>query len=120
MRDNEVVRHEEELAVEKRVVAGGEVRAHKRVETEHVERLVARDLEDAEVERVAAAEADSGEVEVLADGSVSIPLLEEELVIEKRIVVRERIIVRKVTTTEDVRVEADLRRERVDVEERPR
>jgi uncharacterized protein (TIGR02271 family) len=119
MRDGDVVRHEEELTVDKRAGGGSEVRARKRVESEHVERLVERDYEDAEVERVAAAATDSGEVEVLPDGSVSIPLLEEELVIEKRIVVRERIVVRKVATTEAVRVEADLRRERVELEERP-
>ena len=46
-------------------------------------------------------EADSGEVEVLPDGSVSIPVFQEELVIEKRLVVRERVIVRKHTVTED-------------------
>ena len=72
--------------------------------------------EYADMERQAVLEGDSGEVEVLADGSVSIPVFEEELVIEKRLVVRERVIVRKHTVTEDRRVEADLRRERVEIE----
>jgi uncharacterized protein (TIGR02271 family) len=117
MADDHLVRSEEELTLDKRVVKSGGVLAHKRVETEHVERLVPRTFEEADVERAEAAEGDSGEVEVLPDGSVSIPVLEEELVVTKRLVVRERIVVRKVTATEDVRVETDLRRERVDVEE---
>jgi len=73
-------------------------------------------VEHAEFEREAPLEGDSGEVEVLPDGSVSIPVFEEELVIEKRLVVRERVIVRKHTVTEEHLVEADLRRERVEVE----
>jgi uncharacterized protein (TIGR02271 family) len=63
--------------------------------------------------------ADPGEVEILPDGSVSIPVLEEQLVCEKRLVVRERIVVRKETVTEDRMVEADLRREHVAVEPDP-
>lgn len=59
---------------------------------------------------------DSGEVEYLPDGSVSIPVIEEELVCEKRPVVRERIVVRKETVTEERVVEADLRREQITVD----
>jgi stress response protein YsnF len=59
---------------------------------------------------------DSGQVEQLPDGSVSIPVLEEQLVCEKRLVVRERIIVRKETVTENRVVEADLRRQHVAVD----
>jgi uncharacterized protein (TIGR02271 family) len=44
-----------------------------------------------------------------------VPVLEEELVVTKRVVVRERVIVRKRTTTERRRIEAELRKERVDV-----
>jgi uncharacterized protein (TIGR02271 family) len=47
---------------------------------------------------------------------VSIPVFEEELVITKRRVLRERIIVRKRVVTEQETVEADLRRERVEVD----
>jgi stress response protein YsnF len=61
-----------------------------------VETVIPR-VEHAEVERQAPADpsADSGEVEVLPDGSLSIPVFEEELVVQKRLVVRERIIVRQ-------------------------
>ncbi len=53
---------------------------------------------------------------MLPDGSVSIPILEEELVVTKRTVVRERILIRKRTVTEHQRVEAELRRERVELD----
>ena len=77
---------------------------------------VGRDVEDADVERVAVGEGDSGEIEELPDGSVSIPVFEEELVVTKRRVLRERIIVRKRVVTEHETIPADLRRERVEVE----
>src|SRR3954463_615497 len=75
------------------------------------------DSEGAAVERFATGEGDSGEVETLPNGSISIPILEEELVVTKRIVVRERIVVRKELVTETEHVEADLRRERIEVDE---
>ena len=114
--DASVVRHEEELVTDTVVAEAGRVGLHKHVEQERVETVVPRNVEHAEFERQGPAEADSGEVEVLPDGSVSIPVFEEEVVIEKRLVVRERVIVRKHVVTEARRVEADLRRERVEVE----
>lgn len=117
--DSSVVRHEEELDTDKVVQEAGRVGVRKIVDHEQVETVVARGVEHAEMERQPPAEGDSGEVEVLPDGSVSIPVFEEELVIEKRLVVRERVIVRKHTVTEDRRVEADLRRERVEIEVDP-
>ncbi len=75
-----------------------------------------REVEHAAVERVSAIEGDSGDVKTLPDGTVSIPVFEEVLVVEKRLVVRERILIRKRTVTEEHVVEADLRRERVEVE----
>lgn len=114
--DVAVVRSEEELEVGVTERTAGAVRARKRVETEHVEQLVDRGIEHAEVERSAVVEGDSGEVETLPDGSISIPVFEEQLVVEKRLVVRERIIIRKHTVVEHELVEADLQKEHVDVE----
>ena len=115
--DAAVVRHEEELEVGTRPVDAGTVHVRKHVETDHVEEVVPRRREHFDdVEHVAANEGDSGEVETLPDGSISIPILEEELVISKRTVVRERVVVRKRTETEHRRVEADLRKERVDID----
>ena len=116
---NSVVRHEEELVTDTVVGEAGRVGVRKLVDHERVETVVPRGVEHAEFERQAPGDADSGEVEILADGSVSIPVFEEELVIEKRLVVRERVIVRKHTVSEERRVEADLRRERVEVEADP-
>ena len=114
--DAELVRSEEELEVSVTERRAGAVRANKRVETEHVSELVERGIEHADVERSAAVEGDSGQVETLPDGSISIPVFEEQLVVEKRLVVRERIVIRKHTVVEQELVEADLQKERVDVE----
>jgi len=112
----EVVRSEEELRPEVVQHEVGRLHTRKLVDTEHVEAVVPRDVEDADVERQPAAETDSGEIETLPDGSVSIPLFEEQVVIQKRMVVRERVIIRKRRITEQHLVEADLRRERLEVE----
>lgn len=93
--------------------------AFKTAETERVAETVERSYEDAEIERVQAGENDSGEVETLPDGSVSIPILEEELVITKRLVVRERVVIRKRTITEQHQVEAELLKERVAISADP-
>jgi uncharacterized protein (TIGR02271 family) len=112
----ELTRHEEELRLGTQVATVGSVHAKKRVELEKVAQDFPRRVEHADVERISAEENDSGEVEMLPDGSVSIPILEEELVVTKRTVVRERIVIRKETVTERERVETELRRERVELE----
>ena len=111
-----VVRHEEELRLGARAVDAGAVRVRKEVETERFSDDVPYDVERADVERTAPLENDSGEIETLPDGSISVPVFEEEVVVTKRLVVRERVVVRKTTTTEHRRVEAELRKERVEVD----
>jgi len=107
---------EEQLRVGTERVETGRVRARKENDVEHVTRAVQRGVEHADVDRAPALEGDSGQVETLPDGSLSIPIFEEQLVVEKRLVVRERIVVRKHTVFEEHVVEADLRRERLEVE----
>jgi len=114
-----VVRQEEELTVATSVREAGRIGVRKVVDHERASTVVPVGTEHADVERYPVTEADSGEVEVLPDGSISIPVFQEELVIETRLVVRERVIVRKHTVTEERVVEADLRRERVEVEVDP-
>lgn len=111
----ELVRHEEGAVVGTRVATVGAVHADKRIEVERVAESFPREVEEGIVDRVAAGAGDSGEIETLPDGSISIPVLEEELVVTKRVVVRERIVIRKETRTDTQTVEVDLRRERVDV-----
>ncbi len=115
----DVIRREEELTVATETRDAGRVGVRKVVEHEQAATVVPVGTEHADLERLAPVAGDSGEVEVLPDGSISIPVFQEELVIEKRLVVRERVIVRKHTVTEDRLVEADLRRERVEVDADP-
>ena len=111
------VRHEEEMELGKRP-RQDVARVRKVVEREPVEDVVARDVEHADVlERATPNLNDSGEVETLPDGSVSIPVFEEEIVVSKRMVLKERVIVRKRTITEHVRIQEHLRKERVKIEE---
>jgi uncharacterized protein (TIGR02271 family) len=115
--DESVTLHQEELDIGRRTESYGAVRVGKSVETRRVEQEIPREVEELEdIERMAPSENDSGEVETLEDGSVSVPIFEEELVVTKRLVVRERIVVRKRTTKDIERVVADLRRERASVE----
>ena len=116
MEEDRLERREEELRVDTTVREVGAVRLRKSVQSETVEELVPRELEEADVEREPAREGDSGETETLPDGSISIPLLEEELVVSKRVVVRERIVIRKRTVTEREPIRAELRKERVELE----
>lgn len=114
----EIVRHEEQLVTGTEVRAVGDVRFRKEVDVVNEQVVVGRGVEHADVERLPATEGgtDSGLVETLPDGSISIPVFEERLVIEKRLVVRERIVVRKHTVTEERVVDAELRRERVEID----
>ena len=112
-----LVRHEEELVVDTHPIEYGEVTARKRVESERFDEVFDREIEYAdELDRAPANERDSGEIETLPDGSISIPVFEEQLVVRKQIVVRERVILRKRTVTEHERVRAELRKEHVEIE----
>ncbi len=111
-----VVRHEERLvaaAVEREV---GKVRIRKTLEDVAFDEVIPYAVEHAEIERVPPNPDDSGDIETLADGTVSIPVLEEQLVIEKRLVVTERLLVRKRVEVKEQRVTADLTREVVSVD----
>lgn len=114
--DVSVVRREEELVTDKALVDAGSVRVRKSADVLPVELAIERNTEHAEVERLAPEGGGSGQVETLADGSVSIPIFEEELVITKRLVVRERVIVRKRTVADEHLIEAELKRERADID----
>jgi len=114
-----IVRSEEELRVGTERVEAGRVRARKVIDTQHVSQTVPRYVEHADVQRVAPNSVDSGQVETLPDGSISIPVFEERLVVEKRLVVTERVIIRKSSTIQNQEVQAELRRERIEIETDP-
>lgn len=108
-----VTRSEERLAVGTQEVAAGEVEVDKRVETEHVTREVPTTHEEVVVERRAATGATEARIE---DDEVHIPLTEERVVAEKETVPVEEVVVKKREVTETEMVEADLKKERVDID----
>jgi uncharacterized protein (TIGR02271 family) len=112
----DVIRSEEELHATKQTREAGRLRVRKVVEDVEVAEELTRKVEHAEVTRVPASPDDSGEVERLDDGSLSIPVLAEELVVQRRTVVRERILVRKITGVETEPIRDTLRRERIEID----
>jgi uncharacterized protein (TIGR02271 family) len=114
--ESSLVRHQERLRITKGIEEIGTLRIRKEVEPAEIEGEVPRGLERAKVQRVAPGAEDSGEIETLPDGSVSIPVFEEELVISRRLVVRERIVVTKHTVYQPEHIREDVRRERVEIE----
>lgn len=113
-----LTRSEEELSIGRRSVEAGEVEVQKTVDTEHVSQRVPVTREEVVVDRrpvnEVRAAADMG------DEVIRIPVIEEEIVVEKRPVVREEIVIRKHVVHDTAEVEADLRRERIDVDDRTR
>jgi len=120
-RDNDSTRRitlaEEELDISKRKVQAGEATVHKTVETEHVTRPVTLTREEVTIERRPVSGREALDVSIGKDDSeIRIPLMSEEAVVNKRPVVKEEIVVSKHAVTEDRNVEADLRKEQVDID----
>jgi len=111
-----MTRAEEELDIEKRRMEAGEVDLHKRVEKEHVSRPVTKSHEEAIVERRPITREGMRADTNLENEDIRIPLMEEEVVVEKHVVPKEELVVKKRRVEETENVEADLRRERVDIE----
>ena len=108
-----LTRAEEELQIGKRQVQAGEVVVGKHVETERVSTPVERRVEHVRVERRPVSAA-TGAAE-LREGEIRVPIMEEEVVVEKRPVVKEEVVITREVATETQQVEADVRRERIDV-----
>jgi uncharacterized protein (TIGR02271 family) len=111
-----VTRSEEELEVGKREVEAGQVRLRKWVETEPAEVDVELKRETARVTREPVdrpvSDAEIGEEEV------EVPLKGEKAVAQKRTVAKERIGVEKDVETERETVRDELRKERVEVDDK--
>jgi len=114
-----ITRSEEELAIGKRQVQAGEVAVRKTVDTEHVTERVPVRREEVTIERRPIIAADTRSAEI-AEDRIVVPVTEEEVVVEKRPVVKEEVVLRTRTVEDTEEVEADLRRERIDVDERGR
>lgn len=105
---------EEELEIGKRMVSAGEVRVHKRVQTQQVREVVPVMREDVTVERRPLAE--GAGLEPRQEGDTwYVPIVEEELVIQKRLVAREEMVIRKRQVVEEQVIEETLRRETPEV-----
>ena len=117
-RERRMTLSEEQLSIGKRQVQAGEVELRKTVETEHVSESVPLMREEITIERrpISAGSRASTDVEIGED-EIRIPVMEEQAVVEKRVVATEEVIVNKREVTENQTVEADLRRERVDVDD---
>jgi uncharacterized protein (TIGR02271 family) len=110
-----VQRSEEELRAGTREREAGRMNIRKRVRTDRERIRVPKRREEVSVERVPvnepARDAEIGEDEV------SVPVVEEEIVVEKRPVVKEEVRVRKDSVQDEEVVEEDVRKEEVDIDD---
>lgn len=105
---------EEQLAIRKTSHEAGEVEIGKRVETEHVRQNVPTMREEVTIER-RPLDGMQATGATIGEEHLSIPLREEEVVAEKQVVAREEIVAHKREVVENREVQADLRREELDV-----
>lgn len=126
-----VQRSEEELRTGVRQRETGGVNVRKRVRTDHEQIRVPKRHEEVSVERVPVEEHGSPTTGGSKTGSstpgiessgdeIHIPIVEEEIVVEKKPVVKEEIRIRKDVVEKEEVIEADLRKEEVEVEDETR
>jgi uncharacterized protein (TIGR02271 family) len=106
---------EEELRLGKRTTPAGEAHVHKTVETRHVSETVPLKHEELVIETRPLQPGTPAQGDI-TDGEVRIPLMAEEVVVDKHAVAREEVVIRKRVVEEEKTIEADLRRERLDVD----
>jgi uncharacterized protein (TIGR02271 family) len=112
-----LTRSEEELNIGKREVSRGEARVSKHVETEHVSQPVTRKREEVIIERRPVEAGARADASIGESGDIHVPLTEEQIVVEKRPVVKEELIIGKRVVEERDTVEADVRREKFDIDD---
>ena len=115
-----LTRSEEELAVGKKNVEAGSVDVRKRVETEHVKEQVPVTREEVTVERRPINAADAGKHSdgraQISEDEIRVPLMAEQVVVEKKAVPKEEVVIKKHATRDEQTVEADLKKERIEVD----
>ncbi|MGX5359137.1 DUF2382 domain-containing protein [Kocuria sp. KH4] len=113
--DNEVIRHEERLRVGKQREESGRARLRKYVVTEHESIDVPVEREEVRIERVPL---DGTEVTggTIGEETVEVTLHEERAVVAKETVGVEKIELEKETVAETQRVDAEVRKEQVEIE----
>jgi len=111
-----VQRSEEELRAGVREREAGRMNVRKRVRTEREQVAVPKRREEVSVERVPVNDREASETEI-GDDEVSVPVVEEEVVVDKRPVVKEELRVRKDVVRDEEVIEEDVRREEVDIDD---
>jgi uncharacterized protein (TIGR02271 family) len=110
-----VQRSEEELLAGTRERVAGSVNVRKRVRTDRERLEVPTRREEVSVERVPVS-GKATDAQIGAD-EVSVPVVEDEVVVQKNPVAKEEIRIRKDVVHERQIVEEDVRREEVDIED---
>lgn len=113
-----IQRSEEELRVGTRKSEAKAVRVRKRVVTERQRMNTPRMREEVTVERVPVEGRDAVGAEVeIGEDEIVVPVIEEEIVVEKRPVVKEEIRIRKDVIHEEEAVEAEVRKEEIEIDD---
>ncbi|MFN2565541.1 MAG: DUF2382 domain-containing protein [Gemmatimonadaceae bacterium] len=110
-------RAEEIPVIEPREVTVADVAVRTVVETERVRERVPLARDEVEVERRAVRPGEDIRALRTHGDEIHIPIMAEELVVEKRLVAKEVLIIRKRTVTEEQTVEAEVRREQVQIDD---
>jgi uncharacterized protein (TIGR02271 family) len=111
----------ERLTAETRPVDLGELRVHKRVETE--EARITQDVtrDDLDIERVPIDRPLDAPAATRTEGDwLIVPVMEEVLIVEKRLVLKEEVRIRRRPVTETQEVRETIRKERVELEDATR
>ncbi|MBA4116251.1 MAG: PRC and DUF2382 domain-containing protein [Rubrobacter sp.] len=111
-----IQRSEEELTAGTREREAGAMNVRKRVRTDREQIKVPKKREEVSVERVPVEGREASEAEIGED-EITMPVVEEEVVVGKQAVVKEEIKVRKDVVHDEEVVEEDVRKEEVDIED---
>ena len=109
-----VQRTEEELRAGTQERQAGEVGVRKSVRTEREQIAVPKKREEVNVDRVPVDDGTPGEI---GEDEASMSVVEEEVVVDKQAVVKEEIRVKKDVVQEEEVVEADVRKEEIDIDD---
>ena len=109
-----VERQEEELRAGVREREAGQVNVRKTVHTEREQIAVPKKREEVSVDRVPVNDGTPGEI---GEDEVSVPVVEEEVVVEKRPVIKEEVRVRKDVVQDEEIVEEEVRKEEIDIDD---
>ncbi len=113
-----IQRSEEELRVGTRKREAKAVKVRKRIVTERQRMDVPKMREEVTVERVPVEGRDAAALGAeIGEDEMVVPVITEEVVVEKRPVVKEEIRIRKDVVHEEEVIEADVRKEEIDIDD---